>query len=202
MPKPVRVRYFAGPEIWTLAQEAYLRGESAGSIAERLNLTVNGIRKRAARKGWTRTRHAEAIKRSEHPGQALGVLLGRIGRAVHEGRMEDVGPLVDTAFRLSQATRHAPPLPPLEPSREVQQAWRESETRRLEARVWTEAQRLAEEMLKADPFALAGPLSLPAYRWRAEVLGPDVAEADFRRGQDGGWWRTCWDEEGRLKTVG
>lgn len=200
--KPVRVRYFAGPEVWTLAQEAYLRGESAASIAARLNLTVNGIRKRAARKGWTRTRHAEAMKRSEHPGQALSTLLARVGRAVQEGRMEDVGPLVDTAWRLSQSVRHGPPLPPLEPSREVQEAWRRAETKRLEARVWSEAQRLAEEMLKDRPVALAGPLSLAAYHWRARVLGPEVAEADFQRGQYGGWWKTYWDEEGRLKAVG
>lgn len=126
-------------------------GESVGSIAARLNLTVNGIRKHAARKGWTRTRHAEAMKRSEHPGQALSTLLARVGRAVQEGRMEDVGPLVDTAWRLSQSVRHGPPLPPLEPSREAQEAWRRAETKRLEARVWSEAQRLAEEMLKDPP---------------------------------------------------
>jgi hypothetical protein len=34
------------------------------------------------------------------------------------------------------------------------------------------------------------------------VLGPEVAEADFQRGQYGGWWKTYWNEEGRLKAVG
>jgi hypothetical protein len=201
MPKSPRIRYFAGPEIWTLAQEAYLRGESAGSIAARLNLTLNGIRKRAARKGWTRTQHAEALKRSEHPAQILGLLIGRIGRLAYEGRLDEVGPLVETANRLTQAVRAAPPPPPQEPSLQAQRQWREAETRRLEVRVWTEARRLAEEMLTQNAYNLAGPLSLPAYHWRARVLGPEIAEADFQRGQNGGWWATYWDAEGRLKAV-
>jgi len=201
MPTPPRIRYFAGPEIWTQAQEAYLRGESAGAIAARLNLTVNGIRKRAARKGWTRTQHAEALKRSEHPAQALGVVIARIGRMAHEGRLDEMRVLVKTASRLTAAARAAPPPPPQEPSREAQRQWRAAETKRLEARVWSEAQRLAQEMLTQHAFNLAGPLTLPAYHWRARVLGPEIAEADFQRGQRGGWWATYWDEEGRLKAV-
>ncbi|CAN5404146.1 hypothetical protein BH10PSE1_BH10PSE1_22110 [soil metagenome] len=202
MSKPPRIRYFAGPEIWTLAQEAYLRGESAGSIAARLNLTENGIRKRAARKGWTRTQHAEALKRSEHPAQALGVLIARIGRAAHEGRLDEMRILVETATRLAAAARAAPPPPPQEPSREAQRQWRAAETRRLEARVWAEAQRLAEQMLSQHAYNLAGPLSAPAYAWRARVLGPEMAEADFQRGIRGGWAASYWNAEGRLKGWG
>ncbi|WP_417232401.1 hypothetical protein [Brevundimonas sp.] len=202
MTRPPRIRRFPGQPTWTLAQEAYLAGESARSIAARLDLTENGIRKRAARKGWTRSQHAAALQRSEHPAEALGVLLARIGRAAHEGRIDEMRLLVATASRLARAARAAPPPPPRQPDPEDQRRWREAETRRLEARVWTEAQRLAGEMLSQNAWNLAGPLSLPAYHWRARVLGPAIAEADFQRGQSGGWWADYWDAEGRLKAVG
>ncbi|WP_396595566.1 hypothetical protein [Brevundimonas sp. R86498] len=196
-----RVRYFAGPEVWTLAQEAYLRGEAAASIAARLNLTVNGLRKRAARKGWTRTQHAAALKHNAHPAHTLSLLVERIGRLAHEGRLEEMQALVATANGLVRAVRAAPPPPRPEPSIEAQRAWRAAETARLEAVCWREAQRLAEAMLSQEAHAVSGPLSLAAYHWRARVLGPEVAEADFQRGQRGGWWRAFWDQEARLKPL-
>lgn len=198
MSKPPRIRRFPGQKVWTLAQDAYLAGESAGSIARRLDLTENGIRKRAARKGWTRTQHAEAVKRSEHPAQALTTLIARIGRAVHEGRMDDLGALVQTAGGLARAIRAAPPPPPMTPSPEVMRAWREAETRRLEEYWGRRGREMAEALLSDPGYDIADRWAASALRWRARVLGPEQAERDFVRGVEGGWADRYWDEEGRL----
>lgn len=198
MSKPPRIRRFPGQPVWTLAQDAYLAGESAASIARRLDLTVNGIRKRAARHGWTRTQHAEAVKRSEHPSQALSALLVRIGRAVHEGRMDDAGRLIHDAESLTRAIRAAPPPPPMTPSPEVMRAWRDAETRRLEEYWGQRGREMAEALLRDRGHDAADRWAASALRWRARVLGPEQAERDFVRGVAGGWAARYWDEEGRL----
>ena len=198
MSQPPRIRRFPGPQVWALAQDAYLGGESAGSIARRLDLTVNGIRKRAARHGWTRTRHAEAVKRSEHPAQALAALLARVGRAVHAGRMDEAEALIADADRLARAVRAAPPLPPAEPSPEAIKAWREAETRRLDAQWGPRARAMAEALLTDRGYDLADRWAASALRWRARVLGPEQAAIDFARGVEGGWADRYWNEAGEL----
>ncbi len=198
MNKPPRIRRFPGQKVWTLAQDAYLAGESAASIARRLDLTENGIRKRAARKGWTRTQHAEAVKRSEHPSQALSALLTRIGRAMHEGRMDDAGAMIRDAESLTRAIRAAPPPPPMTPSPEVMRAWREAETRRLEDYWGRRGREMAEALLRDRGYDVADRWAASALRWRARVLGPEQAERDFVRGVEGGWAARYWDEQGRL----
>lgn len=198
MTKPPRIRRFPSQQTWTLAQEAYLAGESAGSIAARLDLTVNGIRKRAARKGWTRTRHAEALKRSEHPGQALSALIARIGRMVHEGRIDEAAAAIHSAEALARAVRAAPPGPPLEPSPGVMKAWREAETRRLEAYWGPRARAMADDLLSERGYDFGDRWAASALRWRARVLGPEQAALDFARGVAGGWAERYWDETGAL----
>ncbi|HYC96575.1 hypothetical protein [Brevundimonas sp.] len=198
MTKPPRIRRFPGQQTWTLAQEAYLAGESARSIAARLDLTENGIRKRAARKGWTRTRHAEALKRSEHPGQALSALIARIGRMLHEGRVEEAAALTPSAEALARAVRAAPPGPPLQPSPEVMKAWREAETRRLEAYWGPRARAMAEALLRETGYDIGDRWAASALRWRARVLGPEQAALDFARGVSGGWAERYWDVDGTL----
>ena len=107
MSKPPRIRYFAGPATWALARDAYLGGEGAASIARRLGLTVNGLRKRAARHGWTRTQHARALARERRPDQVLSEMLARIGPALREGRLEEAADLARAAERLTRG-----PMPP------------------------------------------------------------------------------------------
>jgi len=201
MSKPPRIRRFPGQQTWTLAQEAYLAGESAASIAARLDLTVNGIRKRAARKGWTRTRHAEALKRSEHPAQALSALLARIGRMIHEGRIDEAAALTHSAEALARAVRAAPPGPPQQPSPEVMKAWREAETRRLDAWWGPRARAMAEALLSDRGYELGDRWAASALRWRARVLGPEQAALDFARGVSGGWAERYWDVDGTLWPV-
>lgn len=198
MSKPPRIRRFPGRPTWTLAQKAYLAGESAASIAARLDLTVNGIRKRAARKGWTRTQHAEAVKRSEHPAEALTALLARIGRLIHEGRVDEAAALTQGAEALARAVRAVPPLPRPAPSPEVMKAWREAETRRLEEYWGARARAMAEALLRDPGYDIADRWAASALRWRARVLGPEQAALDFARGVAGGWVERYWDEAGEL----
>lgn len=198
MSKPPRIRRFPGQPTWTLAQEAYLAGESAASIAARLDLTVNGIRKRAARKGWTRTQHAEAVRRSEHPAEALRALLARIGRTLHEGRTGEAASLIADAERLARAVRAAPPMPRPAPSPEVMKAWREAETRRLEEYWGPRAREMAEALLSETGYDIGDRWAASALRWRARVLGPEQAALDFARGVSGGWAERYWNEAGEL----
>lgn len=197
MSKPPRIRRFPGPQIWALAQDAYLQGEPAASIADRLDLTVNGIRKRAARKGWTRTQAEAARKRNAHPHQALHTLLDEVGRAAAEGRLDSVLSLLTGAERLKRVAAAAP-RPPLEPSPEAQARWRATETARLEKHWGERAFRMAQDLLSDRGYDLADNWALEALRWRARVLGPDQARRDFLRGVRGGWARRYWDEAGAL----
>lgn len=198
MSKPPRVRRFPGHQVWALAQDAYLGGESAGSIARRLDLTVNGIRKRAARHGWTRTRHAEAVKRSEHPAQVIIALMARVGRAMEAGRMEEASALIRDAEGVTRALRAAPPMAPPTPSPEAVRAWREAETRRLEAYWGPRARAMAEALLSDRGYDLGDRWAASALRWRARVLGPEQAAIDFARGVEGGWADRYWNEAGAL----
>ena len=202
MPKPRRVRYFAGPEVWTLAQEAYLRGESAASIAARLNLTVNGLRKRAARKGWTRTQHAAALQRRERPAVALQMAVAEAGRALARGDVEAAALAVRTAEGLARAVRAAPasPLSPEETAAlwAKQAEWRRAERARLELEARDSAERMAEGLLTGRLPAADLGWSLAALRWRARTLGPEAALADYASAVQGGWAARCWDAQGRL----
>lgn len=194
-----RRRRFPGPQVWALAQDAYLAGESAASIAERLGLTVNGIRKRANRKGWTRTQAAEALERNRHPALALEALLDRIGPLIHAGRLEEASKLIASAEGLTKALRAAPPPPPREPDARAQAAWRAAETARLEQALAERMPALAEGWLRNEPPAMPEPWTWAAWRWRAQALGPETARADFARAVRQGWSSRYWDAEGRLK---
>lgn len=60
----IRTRRNFPAETWAVVRDAYLGGETAESISRRLNLSINTIRKRATRCGWTHVAHARAIRRS------------------------------------------------------------------------------------------------------------------------------------------
>lgn len=60
----IRTRRNLPAETWAVVRDAYLGGETAESISRRLNLSINTIRKRATRCGWTHRAHARAIQRS------------------------------------------------------------------------------------------------------------------------------------------
>ena len=53
-----------GPETWAMVREAYLAGECAPSISNRLGPSVCAIRGRVHREGWTKKAHGEAMDRA------------------------------------------------------------------------------------------------------------------------------------------
>ena len=206
MSKPPRIRYFAGPATWALARDAYLGGEAAASIARRLGLTVNGLRKRAARHGWTRTQHARALARERRPDQVLGEMLARIGPALRDGRLEEAADLARAAERLTRvadaAERILPPTPQEEAdARKAEDERIAADQARWEAAVYERAEHLAEALLSAAGHGIGACWSHPALHWRARMLGPKVAQADFARAVHGGWADRYYTPEGALKPL-
>ena len=208
MTKPAhRTRYFAGPEVWTLAQEAYLAGEPAATIAKRLNLTVNGIRKRAARKGWTRTAHAAAMKRRKAPDVALAELVAGIVPLMRQDRLEEAADLARSAERMARVVGAMPEPGELTAAEKtalwaMQDAWRHRERKRMDAEYLAMAERLAAQIMRDQP-DLRGPEGgeLAAWHWRARHLGPEVALRDLAMAIEGGWSSHFWDAEGTLKPL-
>ena len=206
MSKPPRIRYFAGPETWALARDAYLGGEAAASIARRLGLTVNGIRKRAARHGWTRTQHARALARERRPDQVLGEMLARIGPALREGRLEEAADLARAAERLTRVADAAERLLPPTPQEKAdalaaETARRAADQARWERAVYERAEALADALLSAEGHGIGACWSHAAFHWRARVLGPKVAHADFARAVYGGWADRYYTPEGALEPL-
>lgn len=203
--KPPRQRRFPGARVWALAQEAYLAGEPAASIAERLDLTENGIRKRAARHGWTRTKYAEAMKRAEDPAWALERLLARIGQRIEEGRIEEVSGLARAAADLARAARAAGPTaaaaerPRTQEEIEKMEAGLREIYEHVTAELSGRAEFLADQMLR-DECILVGPheWKLAALHWRARNLGRHVALSDLARHIEAGVASAYWTEDGRL----
>lgn len=59
-------------ETWELVRAAYLSGLSASVVAARFGVTVWGLRKRAAREGWTKMAYAEARDANRRAVEAEG----------------------------------------------------------------------------------------------------------------------------------
>jgi len=112
-PKPKRARKpycYHGPEVWALARAAYLAGESAASLSERLGLGVPAIRQRITREGWTKrslTAARDAVILAEAATEAEA-------RAAREAALEGEPPMepreaaraaLDEAVRLMRVGR-------------------------------------------------------------------------------------------------
>jgi hypothetical protein len=197
----VRTRRNFPAETWAVIRDAYLGGETAESISRRLNISVNTIRKRASRCGWTHKAHGAAIaRRGEEgapppdPAAAHAGALARAAELIGEGRAVEATALLKAAETLSRlAEPEAAPRAPVseEQAREVQDLfW---------AQVWEGALRIAEHLLEEDATAVPSALSGPLFRWRAERLGPEIARADFQAAVAGGWAGRYWDEDGALR---
>lgn len=77
-----RLRKYRGPETWAKVREAYLAGEPAASVAQRFDVSLANIRKKASREGWTR--HAMARRHDLKP-----------IRGAPDGPPPAIGPLPD-----------------------------------------------------------------------------------------------------------
>lgn len=58
--KPTTTYVTASPATWELIRAAYLSGQSAPTVSARFGISVGGLRKRAARDGWTKRRFVAA----------------------------------------------------------------------------------------------------------------------------------------------
>jgi len=213
----VRTRRNFPAETWAVVRDAYLGGETAESIARRLNMSVNTIRKRASRCGWTHAAHARAIQRASEDGPAAPIDLARARDAavahaaalLTEGRALEASAILRAAEALGRvvggdaAGLPSTPEPGPEPEPETPESAEAVEAARRQIREHIDqvaaerAGQLALDLLtdEGPPQAVYGAF---AFRWRAMILGPAVALADYARGLQGGWASHYWDAEGRL----
>lgn len=76
------LRKYRGPETWARVRQAYLAGEPAPSVAQRFDVSLANLRKKASREGWTR--HAMARQYDVKP-----------VRGSADGAPPAIGPLVE-----------------------------------------------------------------------------------------------------------
>jgi hypothetical protein len=205
----VRTRRNFPAETWAVVRDAYLGGETAESIGRRLNMSVNTIRKRASRCGWTHAAHARAIQRAceEGPTAPIDLARARDAAVTHaaallaEGRALEASAMLRAAEALgraggSDAGGGAADTPESEADAVVDETLRQI-SGHIDRIAAERAGQLALDLLtdEGPPRAVYGAF---AWRWRARVLGPAVALADYARGLQGGWASRYWDAEGRL----
>ena len=208
----VRTRRNFPAETWAVVRDAYLGGETAESIARRLNMSVNTIRKRASRCAWTHAAHARAIARAcaDGPvapidlGQARDAAVAHAAALLAEGRALEASAILRAAEALGRAgggeaggrAAGAGPEPDTAEADAVEETLRQI-SRHIDQIAIERAGQLALDLLtdEGPPQAVYGGF---AFLWRARVLGPAVALADYAQGLKGGWASRYWDAEGRL----
>jgi len=213
----IRTRRNFPAETWAVIRDAYLGGETAESISRRLNISINTIRKRATRCGWTHAAHARAIHRASEEGlparidlkQARDAAIAHAAALLGEGRALEASAILRAAEALGRVTGAPAPAPAdadVDPEDQTPEERAEAEAEKLAVveAVMAEVERRAN-VLALDLLTDRGP-SLAAHgafalRWRARMLGPDVALADFQAGVHGGWASRHWDAHGRLLPV-
>lgn len=209
----VRTRRNFPAETWAVVRDAYLGGETAESIARRLNMSINTIRKRAGRCGWTHAAHARAIQRAVEAGPAAPIDLARARDAavahaaalLSEGRALEASAILRAAEALGRAVggdAGGLPAGPDTPEADAEADGAVDEMLRqisghIDQIAAERASQLALDLLtdEGPPQAVYGAF---AFRWRAMMLGPAVALADYARGLQGGWASRYWDADGRL----
>ena len=212
----VRTRRNFPAETWAVVRDAYLGGETAESISRRLNISINTIRKRASRCGWTHVAHARAVARSGDEGgssapatpeAAMTAALGHAARAMTEGRAADATALIRAAEAMARVIGVDPADTPLrmptrEPLTPEEDAAREAAARKG----WNDMLDLIEA--QADALArriLADAAHAPAvhsgfvHAWRAQYLGPEAAARDHADMQVNAPHRLAfhWHDDGR-----
>lgn len=213
----IRTRRNFPAETWAVVRDAYLGGETAESIQKRLNISVNSIRKRASRCGWTHAAHARAIQRSGEeggasvpatPGAAMAAALDHAALAMAEGRAGDATALIRAAEAMGRVTGIDPadtrfnrpdadgPLTP------EQDAAREAAAKKgwddLLDLIEAQADALARQLLADVAWAPAVHSGF-VHAWRAQYLGPEAAAQDHARMQTNAAHRVAfhWHDDGQ-----
>jgi hypothetical protein len=212
----IRTRRNFPAETWAVVRDAYLGGETAESIGRRLNLSVNTIRKRASRCGWTHAAHTRAIRRSGDEGglsapatpeAAMTAALAHAALAMSEGRAADATALIRSAEAMGRVIGVDPADTPLrrpapEPLTPEQDAAREAEAKKgwndLLDLIEAQADALARQLL-ADVACVPAVHSGFVHAWRAEYLGPEAAARDHADMQVNAPHRLAfhWHDDGR-----
>lgn len=186
----IRTRRNFPAETWAVVRDAYLGGETAESISRRLGLSVNTIRKRATRCGWTHAAHARAISRNAveiatadvDPQSARRAAVAQATAMIASGRATEATALLKAAEALERfADMHPEPAPVITDEQDID---REAEFRTawelLDLTIQERASALAADLIGDTGSGAANHMAF-LVRWRAEMLGPAVAEADRER---------------------
>lgn len=207
----VRTRRNFPAETWAVVRDAYLGGETAESISRRLKMSVNTIRKRAGRCGWTHAAHAAALARTEaetgagqtsEPAEALERATRHAARLLTEGRASEAQELVRAAEglkRLTQGTSASGERVSTPQEIEAKQAEEAAVRARVADRLMRMVEHMAHQMLMERPMGVPVLYAPFVYAFRARHFGPEVEAADQAHALAQGWSQHIWDEEGRLK---
>lgn len=144
------------------------------------------------------------------PAAARDAAIGRAAALLAQGRAAEATTLLKAAETLSRLAAELPPPPPPEPTPEEDEAAQaaaraerdahvERTMKAIEAHYRDVCLEVAGAML-TEQAHMAAPESwaLACWHWRARVLGPEIALADFAQGVNGGWADLYWDAVGRL----
>lgn len=210
----VRTRRNFPAETWAVVRDAYLGGETAESIQKRLGISVNTIRKRATRCGWTHVAHARAIRRSGDedgltpiaPAQARAGAVAQASALLAAGRAVEATALLKAAETLARVADVDPAgasapgdLGPLTPE---QDAAREAAAKKgwddLLDLIEAQADALARQILADVAYAPAVHSGF-VHAWRAQYLGPEAAAHDHARMQANAAHRVAfhWHDDGQ-----
>ena len=212
----IRTRRNFPAETWAVVRDAYLGGETAESIQKRLGISVNSIRKRASRCGWTHAAHARAIAGSDtagltpvDPDQARAGAVARAAALLAAGRAVEATALLKAAEALARFVPAATRLRcaaedslgrRLTPEEDAEaEAEARAVRRQLQTHIEEEAARLAAQLL-ADESHTTLQFGLFALKWRAEHLGPEVAAHDRARAEFGGWAGHYYEDTGAFRS--
>lgn len=186
----IRTRRNFPAETWAVVRDAYLGGETAESISRRLGLSVNTIRKRARRCGWTHAAHARAINRAAveiatadiDPQLARRAAIAQATAMIASGRATEATALLKAAEALGRFADMHPESPPI--ITDEQDIDREAGFRTawelLDLTIQERAAALAVDLMGETGSGAANHMAF-LLRWRAEMLGPAIAEADRER---------------------
>lgn len=214
----VRTRRNFPAETWAVVRDAYLGGETAESISRRLKMSINTIRKRATRCGWTHKAHAAALARMDaetgsraadtsEPAIALDRTARYAALLLTEGRAAEAQGLIRAAEglrRLTQPTagpgRRALTPQEMEAEAQARQAEASATHARVAERLNRLVEHLAHELLAQRPQGVPALYAPFVYAFRARHFGPQVEAADHAHAVAMGWPLDLWDADGRLKT--
>ncbi|WP_292065097.1 hypothetical protein [Brevundimonas sp. UBA7664] len=210
----IRTRRNFPAETWAVVRDAYLGGETAESIQKRLGISVNSIRKRAGRCGWTHAAHARAIARAagegapvpNTPEAAMIAALDHAALALAEGRASDATALIRAAESMGRVAGFDPADTPLRMSGHEaltpeQDAAREAAAKKgwddMLDLIEAQADVLARRILAEIPGAPAVHSGF-VHAWRAQNL-PGAAAADHAAMQARAAHRVPfhWDDAGQ-----